>query len=269
MSGFLVNLLARSRGTADVLQPRIASLFEPPETSLPNAEWSADPESESDAASLPDGTETAARAPRETSGPHVHASMPLRQRTVERDTDLDEVIETSLSPGVSAGRGAPVSEPATRPRPQEPATMRAAEAAGATATTRVDRHVDDIGADGPPATAPGRPVERTGPDRRAPSRPEMPPQAPSLRSNAAANHQSLALRPSATGILSPPPRRPRFEVAPQGPAAVSSEPAVQVTIGRIEIRAVTDPAPPRKERAESPVMSLEDYLRSRARGDRR
>ena len=31
MSGFVLNLLSRSRGTADVVRPRLASLFEPAE----------------------------------------------------------------------------------------------------------------------------------------------------------------------------------------------------------------------------------------------
>ena len=36
---------------------------------------------------------------------------------------------------------------------------------------------------------------------------------------------------------------------------------VQVTIGRIEIRATTASAPRQRIRADPPVMSLEDYLK--------
>lgn len=54
----------------------------------------------------------------------------------------------------------------------------------------------------------------------------------------------------------------------QSPAPVESEPSINVTIGRIEVRAV--PADNRKttapRRSESPVMPLEDYLRKQRRG---
>lgn len=62
----------------------------------------------------------------------------------------------------------------------------------------------------------------------------------------------------------PPLRRP----AP----AVEPGPTIQVTIGRIEVRATPAPAPANPERRPAPVMSLADYLRQRAQatsgGDR-
>jgi hypothetical protein len=68
-----------------------------------------------------------------------------------------------------------------------------------------------------------------------------------------------------------PPGTPRFEFArPVPPSRVASppEPTIQVTIGRIEVRAVSPQASTPKERPASPVMSLNDYLRQRSkRGD--
>ncbi len=50
----------------------------------------------------------------------------------------------------------------------------------------------------------------------------------------------------------------------QGERAI--EPTIHVTIGRIDVRAVAPAAPThRKERDASPVMSLDEYLRTRAR----
>jgi hypothetical protein len=47
----------------------------------------------------------------------------------------------------------------------------------------------------------------------------------------------------------------------------SAEPTIQVTIGRVEVRAVVQPAGAAgKERSTSVVMSLDEYLRRRARG---
>ena len=39
---------------------------------------------------------------------------------------------------------------------------------------------------------------------------------------------------------------------------------VQVTIGRIEIRATPETAKPQRKRADPPVMSLEDYLKNKS-----
>jgi hypothetical protein len=44
--------------------------------------------------------------------------------------------------------------------------------------------------------------------------------------------------------------------------AQNPEPSIHVTIGRIEIRAEReDPSPRKNEKAPSPVMGLEEYLR--------
>jgi hypothetical protein len=48
-----------------------------------------------------------------------------------------------------------------------------------------------------------------------------------------------------------------------GPANLQ-DPIIQVTIGRVEVRAATAPVEQRHEVPRSPVMSLEEYLRSRA-----
>jgi hypothetical protein len=71
-------------------------------------------------------------------------------------------------------------------------------------------------------------------------------------------------------ISAPEPRpAPRFEFArhvPAPPSAAMPEPIIQVTIGRIEVRAVSEKTIAPKERNASPVMSLNDYLRSRHGG---
>jgi len=62
------------------------------------------------------------------------------------------------------------------------------------------------------------------------------------------------------------PERGAKSTAGPGPQA-SAEPAptIQVTIGRIEVRATSPAAPPQKQKAASPAMSLEEYLGRRAR----
>jgi hypothetical protein len=85
---------------------------------------------------------------------------------------------------------------------------------------------------------------------------------------AAPPHKSARTAPAAP-TLNAQARRPPLPVmqaqrahTPQGP------PPIQVTIGRIEIRANADAsaAPPRNTRPAAPRLSLEDYLRSRSGG---
>jgi hypothetical protein len=54
------------------------------------------------------------------------------------------------------------------------------------------------------------------------------------------------------------------------PAEVSSTPTIQVTIGRIEVRATSSSTRPRPQpqRSDRPVMSLDEYLNSRGGGGR-
>ena len=60
--------------------------------------------------------------------------------------------------------------------------------------------------------------------------------------------------------VAPPPRV-------QATATQELSPTIQVTIGRIEVRATPPPAPSaQKRRAEPPVMSLDAYLQQRSRG---
>lgn len=72
------------------------------------------------------------------------------------------------------------------------------------------------------------------------------------------------------------PAQPRINPAspsafgePSNPRARGAEaPTIQVTIGRIEVRATPPPAPVPKPRPASPTMSLDDYLRQRNEGRR-
>lgn len=51
-------------------------------------------------------------------------------------------------------------------------------------------------------------------------------------------------------------------------SAVSESPTIQVTIGRVEIRAAIASAPARKTSARSPTMNLDEYLKQRNGGQR-
>jgi len=55
-------------------------------------------------------------------------------------------------------------------------------------------------------------------------------------------------------------------IPPLPPAASIATPSINVTIGRVEIRAVSPPAQQRAKPKPATVLSLEDYLRQRAKG---
>jgi hypothetical protein len=63
----------------------------------------------------------------------------------------------------------------------------------------------------------------------------------------------------------PPERAPGRRQPPVTPAsdAAKAEPVIQVSIGRIEVRASTPPAAPRPEPRRSSVMTIDDYVAKR------
>jgi hypothetical protein len=54
-------------------------------------------------------------------------------------------------------------------------------------------------------------------------------------------------------------------IAPLSSAAMTPS-AINVTIGRVEVRVVPPPAQQRAKPKQASVLSLEDYLRQRAKG---
>lgn len=67
-------------------------------------------------------------------------------------------------------------------------------------------------------------------------------------------------------VRAPAPLTPRR--APDEAPANAPAPTIQVTIGRVEVRATNQPAPSRQPSAQAPRLSLEEYLRRRSGGDR-
>ena len=61
----------------------------------------------------------------------------------------------------------------------------------------------------------------------------------------------------------------RKDFSPVDQRSSKSPPIIRVTIGRVEVRAVQSPQPqPKQTKPRPPKLSLEDYLRKRARGSR-
>jgi hypothetical protein len=78
-------------------------------------------------------------------------------------------------------------------------------------------------------------------------------------------------RPSASAVITSHPLHPVRWAEESGPTD-DVVPVINVTIGRVEVRAVGPTPSPPKDRSSTPssqLMSLDDYLRERAQGDKR
>lgn len=87
--------------------------------------------------------------------------------------------------------------------------------------------------------------------------------ASALESEAPARSRPVANGPGETAVRQP--------AMAQADGANAAPPIVQVTIGRIEVRAVTPSAPPAPRapaRPQGPALSLDEYLRRRNGGGR-
>jgi hypothetical protein len=277
MNDFLTNLAARALHTAPVVQPRLASRFEPPpagERFFQDDSFAGEAESFSESA-------TPAAAPTTV------ADSALQMRTRAKRGDLDAAHVKPLPP-----RGEPAANESRRalarasshaPSPRETNTESTSTIVVKTVIERpapIDRVPHSIADESSKSPNPGLPavpapvadieherqplrdafqVESTPfPDPPRPAEPV----ARSDTKTAAGREIVVTPRVTPAPVSSPPvARRDR---APE-PA-----PVVHVTIGRIEVRAVTAsatalPAAPRPA-AKSPVLSLDDYLRERNGG---
>jgi hypothetical protein len=128
----------------------------------------------------------------------------------------------------------------------------------------------------PPPPAPRTPAQPSSdavvPHAPAPVPPAAEPPRPSVTAPVArqADPPRLQQRPAALG-LSPQLARRTAPAAPRAPMPVrGAPPPIEVTIGRVEIRAVAPAAPaPQRARAAGPRLTLDDYLRSRGGGGSR
>lgn len=119
----------------------------------------------------------------------------------------------------------------------------------------------------------GSPLEPAGPAQSG-RRTQHPVEPPAAETLSAVQAQSVAIRTMEQSPGRQPPwhRQRRLERGGQTAPDPGQQPAptIQVSIGRIEVRATRPPAPalPR-ERTNPSVMSLDEYLRQRSGGGRR
>ena len=282
MSDFLSNLVARSLGTLEVVQPRVPSLYEPhhresglrgarPGFSAPEAATSNENSLEGDTNAPPLSPRVEGSERREPAGPVAPTRTdrdeirpgPITSRQVS--TQAGPRPESNLPSNVPHG----TLDPTLRPASTEPAGISPAISSESNiAAGKLNRTRLFSEAEVSPRLVLAHPLHSRETETD-PGRDRSQPATPSGHS-----YQPLATHPAAFPKHAiRPPVAPRSAAARNPEARQSSSPnnsTIEVTIGRVEVRAVfPEPparrAPPPRSR---PTVSLDDYLNPRHRGKR-
>ncbi len=189
-------------------------------------------------------------APTQVSSQLIPPPSPLPPSAPKRTVEMEPLTPRRTRPVVDQPE-----EPQAPRRPLFEPTVQKTVLEPATQPIVIERIVETVTQPG--AAQPQISARRDDRNDRARYEPLMPPPEPEGLS------QDLAARPSAL-----PEVRDRSLAEP--PMAPEAPPTIQVTIGRVEVRAT--PAPARKKKKARPqptVMSLDDYLKQRAQGGSR
>jgi hypothetical protein len=266
MSGFLAGLVARNTGTSTAIRPHVASVFESPterrlsmidSPDVPEADLSRQAP-ERDSSSKATSTQT-----RDTS---VRA-------TPSRATDLPIADQRTLPPIAPATSSGLTPQPAAlfigearQPADTEPRLRQSSEPD----QIRIGRLVEAM----PAAQLSRESPIRTTDDRVAATAIDDEPSvrpidegrglvvAPDIGARIASE-----LQRALSGRQSKPSRRSDERVGTSElKHGVRSEQQINVTIGRVEVRATPETRPANRAKAASPVMTLDEYLTRGSRG---
>ena len=289
MSNFLNNLIARAAQRAPVLERRRPALFEPvsPWTPVPATnDYSAGPVLES-----PDVSHRQEISPLDGDGAQQQPAAPVpavgdvavqpkaqrrdfeaspgtpsqrtektRQIDVPSATPTDvrrAVASTETAPDVRAGNRFESTSNPVRPKPDAPALESSITSSSPVIARQRAARVSEIRSRSRSTTGPVE--ERRTPaatlplhDKDAATNSIMAPSVPAI---ARAVQLAKASQPSSGNRLSPDAR--------------SEAPSVQITIGRVEVRATTSAErPAMRAKPVAPRLTLDDYLRDRNQGQR-
>ena len=274
MTDFLTNLAARTIG-ATPLRPRLRMRFEPAEApSLPEPDpAAASDEGETVIAPTADPPPAVEPAPWVTE--HRHVAAPARVEPERREPSparvaaaLPDTLWIAADEELPVGRGligdARVTDEPIRPDPvvrREPVLID--EAVARAVVPLGDR--DAVRRSDDPVTGERVPLETAPPKRAAPHRYDERPPRPAERGvedEVAAEEFRPTLAPARSRPRSTVQRTPAQPRPVADTDAPSAEPVVHVSIGRVEVRAVT-PAAPRAPARRNPAMTIDEYVSKR------
>jgi hypothetical protein len=289
MSDYLGELASRAVGAAPLVQPRLASRFEPrhPELLGESAEGDDQMTAARPAPQLEPGIAEPVDAPGSGDGRRRHleadAASPAAPASPRRSPPVEVPAEPPSAPSPTTGAAGPSAmargaeqRRAGRPDalPRERRTEPKEIPAGAERTALLPARVGEDGRAGqsvgrghgrPSPALAGPPADAGGARRAVP--------ATAARGGAGERSTGAAGQSEPTaGTASSQPRSTRRDGArfeSDRPTPNGQEPIVQVTIGRVEVRAVTPPRPTPTKRAAArsgPAVSLGEYLKQRNEG---
>jgi hypothetical protein len=296
MSDYLGHLAARSLDPAGAaVRPRLASRFEPLSPWAPPLaaeriaeELAAFETLAEETAEAPTRTSRPAETPRRRTASPEAVEEPLappRRRRARRDPVVEEIEPApegrrpalaSLAAAAPASIAAPA--PAAMVPPQGPVADRrvppseaspAAEKAEQGQQGQQGRQGQEKSGTGTLLYVPVVPAVPAVPDVPVPVRPFLPNRSPGGEASKASpsEDRQTSKRETASAIL-----QPKVTVIEREPFPGHREPpaaTIQVTIGRIEVRATPAAKAPVRERPAAPsAPSLEEYLRQRSKGSR-
>jgi hypothetical protein len=306
MTDFLTRLTARSFGAEMAIRPGVASLFETVrngDTALRDGS-AAEPGVATVAREVegaPDGArKTLDGHPVSVVGPQPRADSIRRESSVPDDGTMQE--EDTVAAAKMRPRGTPVSSQAENPILFHPSSSLRSDLedgvwsitsmlAGKTREGEWEKESSVVAAKGylqrPALSQPvnsdvfqspsfSRSDLQNGAQERVPATARV--VSPTGSESADSSDHGLVLSPKGVGELTAQMKnaasaihglgvRTRRRADIPSPAA-EPEPSVHVTIGRIEVRATSESKHVERPRSASPVMSLEEYLHRRQRGDR-
>lgn len=296
MSDYLSVLIMRSREPAAAITPRLSSRYEGPVVSDTPAVTRTIQE-EPDESSAPDEIKSA-RSVKTISMPRAEFipaddSLFVEQRHRSKQADTQRTISIRDFDTQQPEKQTPVALPVAPQINKYPFVADDREQ---------NRHTSQESQDLSPArVATNRPAQEQAAQKAAdqsmtltrareveaeavlPSARQQKPPDQTTRDSA------LTPQPRTQTIEPPETRRPRIEVSPnitaqpriaayaepkaspvqQTEAATEQQPVINITIGRVEVRASMSQSRVRQgSRAQSPVMSLDEYLRQRKEGER-
>jgi hypothetical protein len=273
MSDFLTNLAARGTNTLPMAQPRIAARFEP-NGARPLMEPQQSPGIEIEEATERIAMPPRSPAPRRAAPPIAEReeSAARTERPAERIPTTETPRENAIVQPVQTARP-PTSSPAVLPMqtPESPeASLTLSEAEASSQPVRrsasmqpvvsplheTDRHAAQ-------AEFPAEQVGETNVVQNTKTVQESRLGEPALPERERETPRVMVVGPPIVPALAP-----QFSFAPE--PELSSSPIIRVTIGRIDVRAVSAPAPaaPRPAPKPASAQSLDAYLHERNGGSR-
>ena len=278
MSDYLGNLVTRTISQATVVRPQLPSIFEPSIASgQVRSQLEFEQEAFSESSLATQRTEAAAPNPPSVLAPHQSVlGGPESERIAHRTGTPLSILAPSqsvvrdpepIAPRVSRPKAIRRASGNAEPSPEDivpgPASKRRESRS---VPVQVEANVEPVAPE--LRKNDSRAAQRESSSRRARAS-ETPTSVSKLSTPDSQPKNPILVRPAATmqKIRAVEAVIPAIRSLPQFPRtpAPASAPTINVTIGRVEIRATSPAPPPQRARPKSAnVLSLEDYLRQRA-----